>query len=144
MRSTTEDESLPAGRDGRRRQFVHPDVGDRPHDFGDYGIPAVLEACIHDPTTIVSRNVVGQHLGHRVPVAGREALQQALDTCGLPRFPAVGRAGAELFEPRERGVEVCLVEYLAAIDHFAVDRQNVDVPPLGVEALLRVPMRDMW
>ena len=32
---------------------------------------------------------------------------------------------------------VCLVEYLAAVDHVAFDRENADHPPLGVETLLR-------
>ena len=42
---------------------------------------------------------------------------------GLPRFPAAVSAG-QLFEPRERGVEVCLVEYFAAVDQVAFDRQD--------------------
>ena len=46
------------------------------------------------------------------------------------------RRTTEFIEPRERGVDVCLVEYLAAIDLVAFDRQNVHLPPLGVEALL--------
>ena len=50
---------------------------------------------------------------------------------------------AELIEPRERGVQVCLVEDLAAVDHVAVDRQEVDTPPLGVEALARGTMPRM-
>ena len=48
-------------------------------------------------------------LGHRVPVAGREARREALvySACGVfkPR-----RRPAELIEPRERGIEVGLVE----------------------------------
>ena len=32
---------------------------------------------------------------------------------------------------------VCLVEDLAAVDHVAFDRENADLPPLGVETLLR-------
>ena len=55
---------------------------------------------------------------------------------GLPRSPAVYRS-AEFVEPRDRGVEVCLVEYLAAIDQFAVNRENRDPTPLGVKTLLR-------
>ena len=47
---------------------------------------------------------------------------------------------AELIEPRERGVDVCLVEQLAATDHITFDRQKVDVAPLGVEPVLRGPM----
>ena len=49
------------------------------------------------------------------------------------------RRRAELVEPRERGVEVCLVEKLAAVDQVAVDRQKYGGSPLGVEALSRVP-----
>ena len=39
-----------------------------------------------------------------------------------------------------RGVEVRLVEYLGAIDQFAVNRENLDPTPLGVKALLRGPV----
>ena len=47
---------------------------------------------------------------------------------------------AELVELRERGVEVCLVEELAAIEQIAFDGQNADPPRLGFETLLRGPM----
>src|SRR5271168_4354231 len=42
----------------------------------------------------------------------------------------------EFVEPRECGVEVCLVEYLAAANEVAVDREDADHPPLGVEVLV--------
>jgi len=35
--------------------------------------------------------------------------------------------------------EVCLVEHLAAADQAAFDRQNADLPPLGVEAGAKNP-----
>ena len=41
---------------------------------------------------------------------------------GLLRFPAAVSA-CEFLESRERGVEVRLVEYLAAADQVAFDRQ---------------------
>ena len=75
---THEDEALPAGRNDGRRQVRDPDVGDRPH---------VRDRCV---STAVGprrpppdgdrhvRNVVGQHLRHGVPVAGREVRLQAL------------------------------------------------------------------
>ena len=34
---------------------------------------------VHNPTTIVRETVVGQHLRHGVPVAGREVRQEALE-----------------------------------------------------------------
>ena len=43
----------------------------------------------------------------------------------------------ELIEFCERGVEVFLVENLAAVEHVAFHRCNSDHPPLGVEAVLR-------
>ena len=46
---------------------------------------------------------------------------------------------AELFEFRDRGVEVGLVEHLAAVDQVAFDCRSVDNPPLGVEAVSRGP-----
>ena len=97
---------------------------------------------VHDPTPIVDGKALGQHLGHCVPVAGGEARLKALIHSACRVFQPRCRP-AELVEPRERGVEVCLVEELAAADHIAFDRQEVDFPPLGVEALLRDPMRHM-
>ena len=96
----------------------------------------------HDPTAIVDADVVGQYLRHGVPVAGREVRVEAFVHSACRVFQSPCRP-AELVEPRERGVEVCLVEDLAAVDQIAVDRQNVDHSPLGVEALLRDPMCHM-
>ena len=59
---------------------------------------------------------------------------------GLPCFPAAVPAG-ELFESRDRGVQIGLVEYLGAVDHVAFNRENGDPAPLGVETLLRGLMR---
>ena len=72
---TTEDEALPAGRNDGRRHVRDPEVGDRSH-VRDLGISTVSDSRVHDPTTIVDGNVVGQHLGHGVPVAGREVRQK--------------------------------------------------------------------
>ncbi len=44
------------------------------------------------------------------------------------------RPPLEFIEPRQRGVQVCLVEYLASFDRVAVDSQKLDHSPLGVEA----------
>ena len=74
------------------------------------------------------------------PSRGLRSIPGCGSPLGWPRFPAAVSA-AELLESRERGVEVRLVEYLAAVDQVALDRQNVDHTPLGVEALLRGPMR---
>ncbi len=73
--------------------------------FGDHGIPTVSDPGVHDPTTIVGGNVVGQHLGHRVPVAGREVRQEALVHSACRVFQP-RRRPAELVEAGERGVEV--------------------------------------
>ena len=94
---------------------------------------------IHDPTAIVSGNVVGQDLCHGVPVAGREVRQEAFVHSACRVFQP-RRLRLQFVEPRERGVEVCLVEYFATGDQVAFDGQKVDLPPLGVEALLRGPM----
>ena len=80
--------------------------------------------------------VVGQHLRHGVPVAGGEVRQEALIHLACRVFQPRCRP-AELFESRDRGVQVCLVEYFAAVDHVAFDRENRDPAPLGVETLLR-------
>ena len=59
----------------------------------DFGISTMQVPDVHDSTAIFNGEVVGQHLRHRVPVAGREARQKALDPLGLPRFPAAALAG---------------------------------------------------
>ena len=78
---------------------------------------------VHDPTAIVADNVVGQHLRHRVPVAGREVRPEALVYSACRVFQP-RRRSAEFVEPGERGVEICLVEELAAVDQVAFDRQR--------------------
>ncbi len=119
--------------------FVDPDLGDRSH-VRDLGISTVSDPGVHHPTAIVGGNVVGQDLGHRVPVAGREVRIEALVHSACRVFQP-RRRPAEFVESRERGVDVCLVEDLAAVDPIAFDGQKVDLPPLGVEALLRGPGR---
>ena len=109
-------------------------------NLGDRGIPTVSDAGIHHPTTIVGGNVVGQYLSHGVPVAGREVRLEALVRSACRVFQ-LRRRTTELVEPRERGVEVGLVEHLAAVDQVAFDHHKLDVPPLGVEALSRRPIR---
>ena len=106
----------------------------------DMRISTVLDSRADHPTAIVAAKVVGQHLGHRVPVAGRESAPQSVRPLGLPRFPAAAPAGCNSSKRGERGVEVCLVEDLAAVDQVAFDRQKMRSPPLGVEALLRGPL----
>ena len=110
------------------------EVGGRPEIF-DLGITVLSDACIHRPTTILGSDVLGQDVGEGFPFAGRKASQKSLiHLAGRVFQPR--RRPAELIEPRDRGVEVCLVEYLAAADQVAVDRENRAIPPLGVEALL--------
>ena len=62
-------------------------------------------------------------------------------TTRLAAFSSRRDCGSQFVEPRERGVEVCLVEHLAAVDQVAFDREKFDHSPLGVEAVLRGPMR---
>src|SRR6202012_4369917 len=46
----------------------------------------------------------------------------------------------QLLKAGERGVNVRLIEYLAAVDQIALDRENVDPAPLGFKARWRDPM----
>ena len=80
--------------------FVDPDVGDRPQ-VRDVGIPTVSDPGVHDPTAIVRGSVVGQHLRHRVPVAGREVRVKrsytrlaAFSSRGAGRLSSSNRASA--------------------------------------------------
>ncbi len=83
---TTEGEALPAGRNDCRRYIRDPYVGDSPH-VCDHGVPTVSKAGVHHSSTIVVGSVLGQCLGHRVPVAGREVTLEAARLLGLPRSP---------------------------------------------------------
>ena len=81
-------------------------------------------------------NVVGQYLRHGVPSRGpRSYVQEALNHLACRVFQP-RRRRLQFVEPRERGVEVGLVEDFAAVDPVAVDRQKLNHPPLGVEALV--------
>src|SRR3984957_11428248 len=108
----------------------------------EFGISTLQVPHVHDSTPIFNRKAVGQHLGHCVPVAGGEARLKALIHSACRVFQQRCRL-AELIELRERGVEVCLLEDFAAIDHVLVDRQEVDPAPFGVEALARNAMSRM-
>ncbi len=66
---------------------LDPDVGDRPQRRRSRR-PDRVGSGVHHASTIVAVMVVGQHLRHRVPVAGREATSRSARQLGLPRFPA--------------------------------------------------------
>ena len=59
----------------------------------------------------------------------------------LAVFSSRGAGRLSFLEPRERCVEVCLVEKLAAVDQVPVDREQTDQSPLGLESLWRGPIR---
>ena len=105
---TTQDETFSAGRGEGRRHCRCADGGDGPH-VRDVCISTAQDPPAYHPAAIVIAHVVGQHLGHRGPVAGREVRPKAV-VCSACRVFQWWRLRAELVEPRERGVDVCLVE----------------------------------
>ena len=86
------------------------DVGEGSH-VCDLDISTVSDPGAHDATAIVGETVVGQHLRHRVPVAGREVREEAFVHLACRVFQS-RRLRLQFVEARERGVEVCLVEDL--------------------------------
>ena len=68
----------------------------------------------------------------RVPVAGREVRMEALVHLGCRVFQPRCRP-AEFLEPRERGLEIGLVENLAAVNSIAADYEEASYTPFGVE-----------
>ncbi len=92
---------------------------------------------VHYPPAIVDRDVVGRYLSHGVPLAGSNVRVKAFEytRCGVLQTP---RRSAELLEPRDRGVEVRLVEYLAAVDRspstvkMAIPRHSASNPSCEV------------
>ncbi len=135
--NSCEGEALAAGCQDARHRHREADINGCLSIF-DVGISTMQDPGVHYPPAIVDRDVLGRYLSHGVPLAGSNVRVKALEytRCGVfqPR-----RRSAELVEPRDRGVEVSLVEYLAAADHVTFDRQQDDLPPLGVEAFSRGP-----
>ena len=134
---THEDKAFPAGRNDGRRHVRDPEVGDRAH-VRDLGVPTVPDPRVDHSTAIVSGKVVGQHLRHGVPVAGREVRQEAFGHLAGRVFQPRRRPG-ELIEPRDRGVEVCLVEELAAADQVAVEREKATIRHSASKPSCEVP-----
>src|ERR1700684_5605 len=90
----------------------------------------------HHPPAIATRKSVSQNLSQGSPVPGRKVRLEALGHEDCRVFQVRCRP-AEFVEAAERGVEVCLVEYLSAADHVAFNCENRDPAPLGVKTLLR-------
>ena len=101
----------------------------------DYGFPAVSDPGAHHATTIVAEKIVGQHLGYARPSRGPRSAPGSVSYSACRVFQS-RRLRLQFIKAGERGVEVCLVEDLAAVDPVAFDRKDVDHPPLGVEAVL--------
>ena len=121
--------------------FVTPDVGGRPHVLRSRRLGRVgsrRSPPDGDRRWKCRRPISPPWRPSRRPRSAPEALDRSACRVFQPRCRP-----AEFLEPRERGVEVCLVEDFAAVDQVAFDRQERDPPPLGVEALLRGPMRRM-
>ena len=66
------------------------------------------------------------------PVVREEAL-----VCSGCRVLQSPRLALHRVEAGERRVEVCLIKDFTAIDEIAIDRQEFDRPPFGIETLLR-------
>ena len=139
-RPTTEGEALAAGRNDGRRHVRDPDVGGRPH-VRDLGIPTVSDPGVHHPTAIVDGD-------------GRRPMISAMASQSRAAKHSQKRSYARLAAFSSRGVGRLSSSNLAsaasrsassnssaAVDQVAFDRQQVRSPPLGVEALLRGPMR---
>src|ERR1700712_135105 len=130
-----EGEALPAGRDGSRRGNRHAEVCGGPH-ARDGCIATVQYPSVDHLTAVLVQQIFGQHLRYVGPVTVREVRHEALEysTCrvGQPRGP-----WPQFVEPRDRDVEVYLVEQLAAVELVALYRHEVEKPPLGLEALWR-------
>ena len=104
---TSEDEAVPASRDDLNRD-VRPEISDHPEVL-DIGIRAAADSGAGDPPPIVAVMIVGQNRSGSVPVARVDVRNEARVGSACRVFQPRCRS-AELIEPRDRGVEVCLVE----------------------------------
>ena len=122
---TVKGNALSAGRNIGRCYVPGPDLCPGP-DVGDVGLPSASDAGAHYPTAIVSQDVFGQYLGQAIPVARRKTPSETFRRLACRVFEPRCRP-AELIEPRDRVVEVWLVEYLAPVDQVAFDSQKIDL-----------------
>ena len=120
---TKEDEVLAAGRDDVDVVSLGPEVATAREVLRSRHLGPRRNSRVYDSAAIFTGKVVGQHLGHRVPVAGRKVRLVALVYSACRVFQPRCRP-AELLESRERGVQVALVEDLSAVDQVAFDREN--------------------
>ena len=110
--------------------------------FGLHCIVALSKSRAHHPPAIVVENVVGEDVIHGVPVARREARLEAHIRLACCVFQ-LRRWAAELFELRERGVDVRLVEEFGAPDEATFDCHEFGDSPLCVEPVLRGPFNHL-
>ena len=120
---THEDEALPADRNDGRFQVRVPQLGDRPH-VDDVGVTTMLDSRAHHRTAIIMEksSAMISAIASQSPAA--KAREESLVDTACRVFQAP-RWSTELLEAGERGVEVCLVEYLAAVDQVAFERRKV-------------------
>ena len=105
--AATQRQAIATGRDHVERHRLHPDVG------GGLPIGENLRTVSHagtDQRTVIDhRRIVGQHPGHRAPVASRETRQEALRRMA-GEVGELRRLEDELVEPRKRDAEVVFIE----------------------------------
>jgi hypothetical protein len=130
---TRQGEALPADCNDIQR-YVRHSVG-QSSKIVDHDIAPVPNPNVHHAAAIIDKTVVGQYLGRRRPIAVPGAGKEAV-ICSGRRILQPPRLWLQFLEARERGVEVCLVENLAAADQVAFDRKDVRHAPLAVETLL--------
>ena len=119
----------------------HAELSDCPH-ARDGGISTVSNPRVDNLTAVVDVNPVGQHFRYCVPVARTEARQETLvhSACRVFQPRRWSAAARQTSRARRRGLPRRI---LAAVDQIAVDRHQVDPPPLRLEAFVRGPMRPL-
>ena len=118
---TRERDAHPPGRNNDRLAGREPEVGGHPEIF-DRGIATVWIPPFTTRRRSSTVKSAASVVRHRGPVVGREVRQAAFahSACRVFQPP---RRRLQFLEASERGVEVCLVEDFAAVDHVAFDRQ---------------------
>ena len=120
---------------------VIPRSADLPH-VRNRDIATLPNPDVRHVTTVIAEILVGQDLGHIVPVARGEVREQSVvnSACGVLQLR---RGLAQFVEPGDRGIEICLVEKFGAVDQIAFSRDDFQNSPLGVETLLRGPFSNL-
>ncbi len=122
--------------------LVDPEVGDRPH-VRDLDVPTVPDPGVHHPTTIVDCRMSSASISAMASQSRAAKYARKRSPTRLAAFSSRGACGCSSSKRASAASRSASSKSSTRSDQVAFDREQVDHPPLGIEALLRGPMRRM-